>query len=303
MWSGTRPSPSGGGICDTADANAEAADLASGASAYVNGVKIEGTHECESLSEMTADATATEADLLSGKTAYVGGEKIEGQIPTVAMASPAVTVDGTGLVTASVTQSAGYCEGGTKTTTQQLSTKAAQTYTPGTSAQTIASGQYLTGAQTISGDADLVAGNIKSGVNIFGVAGSFTSDATATAANIEIGKTAYVNGSKVTGTLVVPNPVSGSFTGDGTCSVTLSDFIGKTYIAIFIDAYSYNTYALEAALYNNGDMTLINKYTSVFWKNASGYSFNSTTGTLSFDSGATNQGQFVYGSTYHYIAY
>lgn len=47
--------------------------------------------------------------------------------------------------------------------------KSAATYTPGTSDQSIASGQYLSGTQTIKGDANLVAGNIKSGVNIFGV--------------------------------------------------------------------------------------------------------------------------------------
>lgn len=51
--------------------------------------------------------------------------------------------------------------------------KSAAAYTPGTADQTIAAGQYLTGAQTIRGDANLVAGNIKSGVSIFGVAGSF----------------------------------------------------------------------------------------------------------------------------------
>lgn len=51
--------------------------------------------------------------------------------------------------------------------------KAAQTYTPGTADQTIASGQYLDGAQTILGDADLVAGNIKKDVEIFGVTGTY----------------------------------------------------------------------------------------------------------------------------------
>lgn len=49
---------------------------------------------------------------------------------------------------------------------------AAQTITPGAAAKTIASGQYLGGVQTIAGDADLVPGNIRSGVNIFGVSGS-----------------------------------------------------------------------------------------------------------------------------------
>lgn len=51
--------------------------------------------------------------------------------------------------------------------------KAAATYTPKTSDQSIAASQYLSGAQTIKGDANLVAGNIKSGVSIFGVTGTY----------------------------------------------------------------------------------------------------------------------------------
>ena len=51
--------------------------------------------------------------------------------------------------------------------------KSAATYTPKTSDQSIASGQYLSGTQTIKGDANLVAGNIKSGVSIFGVTGTY----------------------------------------------------------------------------------------------------------------------------------
>lgn len=59
--------------------------------------------------------------------------------------------------------------------TGSISSKSAQTYTPTTSDQTINAGQYLSGAQTIKGDANLTSANIASGVSIFGVAGSLSS--------------------------------------------------------------------------------------------------------------------------------
>ena len=64
-----------------------------------------------------------------------------------------------------------YGAGGTKYT-GSMSEKSAATYTPGTSDQTIAANQYLTGAQTIKGDANLLASNILKNVTIFGVTGS-----------------------------------------------------------------------------------------------------------------------------------
>lgn len=94
-------------------------------------------------------------------------------MPTATQATPSITVSSAGLITAKAIQSAGYVASGTKQATKQLTTQAAQTITPGTSNKTIASGRYLTGTQTIKGDANLVAGNIKSGVSIFGVAGSY----------------------------------------------------------------------------------------------------------------------------------
>lgn len=54
-----------------------------------------------------------------------------------------------------------------------MTTKAATTITPSTSNQTaVASGVYTTGAITVKGDANLKAGNIRSGVTIFGVTGT-----------------------------------------------------------------------------------------------------------------------------------
>lgn len=51
-------------------------------------------------------------------------------------------------------------------------------------------------------DPDLTPENIRSGENIFGVEGTFTSDADATEEDIANGKVAYVNGKMVTGTLI-----------------------------------------------------------------------------------------------------
>ena len=114
----------------------------------------------------TSDATATVNDILQGKTAYVNDTKLTGTIVS----------------------------------------KEAQTYTPTTTEQTINAGQYLSGVQTIAGDTNLIAVNIKSGVSIFGVSGTLeqgidTSDANAVATDILSGKTAYVNGSLVTGSI------------------------------------------------------------------------------------------------------
>lgn len=100
-----------------------------------------------------------------------------GAVASATQATPAITVDSEGKITASATQEAGYVAAGTKSATKQMTTKGAATITPGTSNQTIAAETYLTGAQTIKGDANLKAANIKSGVSIFGVAGSYAAAA------------------------------------------------------------------------------------------------------------------------------
>ena len=122
----------------------------------------------------TSDATATAGDVLSGKTAYVNGTKITGTITTRALENPEIKVSSNGNITATTTIKSGYYTSDAKSADKQLTTKAATTYTPSTSNQTIAASIYLTGTQTIKGDANLVAGNIKSGVSIFGVIGNYT---------------------------------------------------------------------------------------------------------------------------------
>lgn len=118
--------------------------------------------------------------------------------------------------------------------TGSITSKSAATYTPTTSNQTIAAGQYLSGAQTIAGDANLVAANIKDGTTVFGITGTFTGDGTATASEILATKTAYVDGAKVTGTMANNGAVSGSIStkaGQYTVPQGYHDGSGKVSIA------------------------------------------------------------------------
>nr|DAM46621.1 MAG TPA: tail protein [Caudoviricetes sp.] len=167
---------------------------------------VSGTLETGSTGTDTSDATATAGDILYGETAYVRGEKVTGTIKSVSAA----------------------------------------TITPGTENQTIASGQYLAGAQTIMGDSSLIPANIKKGISIFGVGGTAemdTSDATAEAGDILSGKTAYIASGKVTGTLRTSTRLLyapyGSSSGDATVSETsYTPPVGSSFKKIFVKAPS-----------------------------------------------------------------
>jgi len=100
---------------------------------------------------------------------------ISGTAASISTGTNTLTLTKTVSVTPTV--SAGYISAGTAgnssvSLTASVTTKAAATITPTTTNQTIAAGTYLTGTQTIVGDADLVASNIISTANIFGVQGS-----------------------------------------------------------------------------------------------------------------------------------
>lgn len=119
----------------------------------------------------TVTPTTSEQTVVESGVFTTGDIKVAA-MPTATQATPTISVSSSGLITANANQNAGYVAAGSKSATKQLTTKSAQTYTPGTSNQTISSGRYLTGTQTIKGDANLKAENIVAGVSIFGVEGT-----------------------------------------------------------------------------------------------------------------------------------
>jgi hypothetical protein len=127
---------------------------------------LSDTEEAMSLSAMEShigEANTnidTEADLIAQITAALEGKAVEGP-----QATPEISVDSNGLITATA---------GTKSSTHQLAFQVAKTITPSTASQiAVSSGYYTGGDITVVGDSNLVAGNIKSGVSIFGVSGTY----------------------------------------------------------------------------------------------------------------------------------
>ena len=132
-----------------------------------------------SSGKITASATQTAGYVSAGTKS--GTKQLTTQAAkTVTPSTSSQTAVASGVYTTGAITVAAIPSSYVKPTT----TKAAATITPTTSNQTIAAGTYCSGAQTIAGDADLVAGNIKKGVNIFGVAGSY--DAASAALNFQV---------------------------------------------------------------------------------------------------------------------
>lgn len=190
--------------------------------------------------------------------------------------------------------------------------KSAAAYTPGTSDQSIASGQYLNGTQTIKGDSNLTAANIKSGVKIFNVTGSYagsssgsgtdTSDATAAASDIANGKTAYVQGEKVTGTLYETAKGSAkTFYTSGAENVTL-DSDNRIYIKIpWIGNDEImrvgSTMALGATASLFGDATAADVAKGKTFTSAAGVKVTGTATSGSISSGNNNVEAYAITST------
>ena len=149
----------------------------------------------------TADATATSDDIMPGKTAYANGQKITGSMIAntgdIQLSNPSIVND--------------------------------RLKSP-----TIPDGLYKNA--TVSFGHNLYPEFIKTGIDIYGVRGTYTNDANAVASDILSGKTAYARGSKITGNI-------STYSGDR--SISAPTISGNNLITPTISNGYYNNARLS----------------------------------------------------------
>jgi hypothetical protein len=171
----------------------------------------------------TSDATAVAGDILSPYTAYVNDAKITGSITS----------------------------------------KTAQTYIPGTTDQIISSGQYLSGAQTVKGDANLVAANLLA--DMFGIVHTGVNGA---------GMKHFANGNISSTSNVVFTYVGGGNQMMGAISYTGLTFTPSIILAFDLSSYIMIVYSAYADHYSSNTAKICLYNTTA--TNNTNYNFNAT---------------------------
>lgn len=282
---------------------------------YTDNLKI-------SLAKLIPDGASADlaaGHILSGYSAYDNdGKLIAGTIPTKSSA----TVTNSDNV---VTVEAGYYP---ENVTHTVGTaKAAAAYNVSSSDQTIASGQYLTGAQTIKAVATegISAANVKYGVDvkvgddgdddrIIGVTGTFTGASTvssgqtaATAGQILSGYSAWVDGAEVKGNiaaktsadLTVSGPTvtapAGFYGSDASATVATGALSASATGSATVDevAFAYNSTSGKFDVTGSESIT----GTATATVNTAGYVTTGTTGSTTGTAGVAATANKIVGST------
>ena len=138
------------------------------------------------LQDKTVNPT-TSTQTVVADSGYDGLSKVTvNAMPTATQATPSITVDGNGLITASATQSAGYVSAGTKIATKQLTTKGATTITPSSAAQVaVSAGTFVIGDI-------MVAAAAASGGAVMSASGNFTIETAVNTTTVDLSHIGFV---------------------------------------------------------------------------------------------------------------
>ena len=157
-------------------------------------------------------ATATAAQILSGKTAYVNGSKVTGTMQNYA-------------------NNWIWTDKGIDEYTYNSGAKADMVWV-GLRSDYSDIGSVNKNSKFIVGTKNDIKNVVLTGKNFLGVDGTATSDANATAGNILKDKTAYVNGSKVTGTMANRGAVSSKITAGGSYTIPAGYHNGSGKVSV-----------------------------------------------------------------------
>jgi len=204
-------------LMDLSGDTVAASSMLSGVTAHdKNGAAITGNIATKTSSNVTIATTGANAGKVTVDAGYYATAVTKAMTnASISLSDPSITAN----PTITKETASGTNQGKIKAVASGSGTSTATVNTAGfvssisDTGNVTVSGTTYTTAESI--ESTLIASNVKTGVKIFQTTGTFTADATATAGEILYGETAYVSGSKVTGSMP-------KFDDDTTDHVTIS---------------------------------------------------------------------------------
>ena len=209
----------------------------------------------------SSDLTASGPTVSAPAGYYESG--VSKAVASATQATPSISFDMSGLITATSTQEAGYISAGTKTATEQMPTQAAKTVNPTESEQTaVAAGKFTTGAVKVGAISKTYVGSdiprksssdlTASGATVSVPAGFYESSASkAVATATHANPTASINSS--TGLVTASHTQTAGYVTAGTTTGTLQL---TTQAAKTVTPTKSSQTAVDAGKYTTGAVTV-----------------------------------------------